>query len=271
MKITAVSALYFSPTGNTKKIACHLAGKLAEQLQVGLREIAWTTPAQRSEQIFAENELVVVASPTYAGKLPNKILPEFQSLLKGNGAQAVAVVTFGNRSFDNSAAELTAVLNNAGFCTVAAGAFVGTHAFSDALAPGRPDENDLRELAQFAQRIAHKISASSEPASVTVQGDATVPYYVPKGEDGQPAKFLKAKPLTHAERCTGCGLCASLCPMASINPANCGEVTGVCIKCQSCVRNCPKQAKYFDDAAFLSHVRMLEQNFARRAENYTAV
>ena len=43
--------------------------------------------------------------------------------------------------------------------------------------------------------------------------------------------------------------------------------TGVCIKCQACVRGCPEHAKYFDDAAFLSHVAMLEQNFTAPKEN----
>ena len=82
---------------------------------------------------------------------------------------------------------------------------------------------------------------------------------------------MKAKPLTNADLCDGCGLCAKLCPMASIDPQDCANVTGVCIKCQSCVLNCPKQAKYFEDEAFLSHVRMLEKNFLRKAENYTVV
>ena len=45
------------------------------------------------------------------------------------------------------------------------------------------------------------------------------------------------------------------------------QVTGVCIKCQSCVRKCPHGAKYFTDEAFLSHIAMLEQNFTRPAEN----
>jgi hypothetical protein len=33
------------------------------------------------------------------------------------------------------------------------------------------------------------------------------------------------------------------------------------------VRKCTRKAKYFEDAAFLSHVAMLEQNFADRKEN----
>ena len=44
------------------------------------------------------------------------------------------------------------------------------------------------------------------------------------------------------------------------------EVTGICIKCQACIKKCPTHAKYFDDPAFLSHVAMLEQNYTRRAE-----
>lgn len=55
--------------------------------------------------------------------------------------------------------------------------------------------------------------------------------------------------------------------MGSISADDPSVITGVCIKCQSCIRKCPQHAKYFDDAAFLSHVQMLEQNFTRRAEN----
>ena len=103
---------------------------------------------------------------------------------------------------------------------------------------------------------------------MNVDGDADAPYYVPKGMDGQPAKFLKAVPKTHEELCIRCGACARLCPMGSIDPEEPGNVTGICIKCQSCIRGCPQQAKYFDDPAFLSHVAMLEENFAEPKKNH---
>ena len=104
-------------------------------------------------------------------------------------------------------------------------------------------------------------------ARPNVPGDAAAPYYVPKGTDGQPVKFLKAKPQTDLGKCTDCGACARLCPMGAINPSNVAEVPGTCIKCQRCVHKCTKHAKYFDDPAFLSHVAMLEQNFTEPKEN----
>ena len=62
-------------------------------------------------------------------------------------------------------------------------------------------------------------------------------------------------------------LCPSKCPMGSIDRDQPSIVTGICIKCQRCVRNCPKGAKYFDDPVFLSHVKMLETTYNGRADN----
>ena len=89
-------------------------------------------------------------------------------------------------------AELCAVLEGDGFYTVAGGAFVGRHAFTDKLAEDRPDWDDRKELKKFATAIADKVKNLTEnPAPVTVPGDPEAPYYIPKGTDGEPAKFLK--------------------------------------------------------------------------------
>ena len=269
MEIRKVWALYYSATGTTDKAVNTVAEALAQALGVPLERVGFTRPAEREKEYsFTETDLVVVGSPTYAGKLPNKILPDFQTKLHGNGALAVAVVLFGNRSYDNSLAELCAVLEADGFHTVAAGAFVGRHAFTDALGEGRPDWDDRREMTAFAKATADKVISLTEiPGAVAVPGDAAAPYYVPKGTDGQPAKFLKAKPQTDVGKCTNCGACARLCPMGAIDPENVASVPGTCIKCQACVRKCTRHAKYFDDPAFLSHVAMLEQNFTEPKKN----
>lgn len=269
MHIQHVYAIYFSPTGNTKRLVCACAAEAARLFQVPCRALSLDLPAEREAvRTFSAGDLVIVGAPTYAGKLPNKILPTYQEKLRSHGALAIAIVTYGNRSFDNSLAELCSILSTNGFRTAAAGAFVGTHAFSDALAPGRPDEHDMALLRQMTDGAVAKIRRTDgRVEAVVVDGDAKAPYYIPKGLDGQPAKFLKAKPKTDKEKCISCGLCARQCPMGSIDAEDTSQVTGICIKCQRCVRNCPKGAKYFDDPAFLSHVKMLERDYTGRAEN----
>ena len=267
MEIKKVYALYFSPAGTTRKLTTTLAAALAESFEVELEVVDITLSAAREEtHAFAAGDLVVCGSPTYAGKLPNKMLLYWKESLQGNGALAVALVTFGNRAFDNSLAELCACLAGSGFHTVGAGAFACRHVFSDTLAAERPDKDDFGELAKLGAAVATRIAKASEPpAEPKVPGDADAPYYVPKGIDGEPKNFLKAKPKT-SEDCIQCGVCVAVCPMGAIDPQDVSSVPGLCIKCHACVRECPMGAKYFDDPAFLSHKAMLERDFQRRAE-----
>lgn len=269
MEIQTVRALYFSPTGNAERAAVTTARTIAESLQVPLETRSLNRPeARKREYAFTSADFMVIACPVYAGKLPNKILPDLKAILKGDETPAAAVVTFGNRAFDNALAELVSVLTENGFRTLSAAAFVGEHAFTDKLGGGRPWASDLREMRTFAERTADALrTLGAYPAPVQVPGDAAAPYYVPKGLDGQPAKFLKAKPNVDLSRCHNCGTCAKVCPMGAIDPRDVTSVPGICIKCQACVAKCTRRARFFDDPAFLSHVAMLERNFTEPKEN----
>ena len=244
----------------------HPNGCPCHRLNAALREVDFTLPAARQAvQSFGPGDLVVAATPVYAGRVPNKMLPYVQEKLVGGGALAVPVVTFGNRSYDNGLKELQVELEGHGFRVVAGAGVPTEHVFSAKLAPGRPNGDDLAGLAAFGRQVAGKVAALTEaPAQpVEVRGEFPAPYYTPKGTDGKPAVFLKAKPKTDPAKCNGCGVCAAVCPMGSVSAEDPSQVNGICIKCQACVKKCPTGAKYFDDAAFLSHVAMLEQNFTR--------
>lgn len=268
MEVKKLHGFCYSATGGTEKVVRTLTETLGEKLGLPVLFHSFRKPEERAmDCVFAPGSLVVVGSPTYAGRMPNKIAPDYQARLKGNGALAVPVVTFGNRAFDNSLAELCALLEGNDFHTVAAGAFPCRHAFTDALGDGRPDWNDRRAIQDFAARIVGKVQDLRDfPMPIAVPGDPAAPYYIPLGLDGRPAKFLKAKPQTDLSKCCACGVCARSCPMGAIDFENVAEVPGTCIKCQSCVRKCTHHAKYFDDPAFLSHVAMLEKNFQEPQE-----
>ncbi len=301
MDIRKIVAVYFSPTGGTRKLAERLAVRLAETLGLPWEAFDFTLPKQRlSQRCFSGQELVVFACPTYAGKLPNKILPFVRDGFTASGTPAAALVSFGGRAFDNSLAELCDCLSQRGFRLLGAGAFVCRHAFTDRLAGDRPGEEEYALLDRLAEGIltrmgcialprgaASKVEApSAAPASsgfpsdvsagvfrasdmqgpvpLKIPGDAGAPYYTPRGLDGEPKVFLKAKPITDPDKCLRCGHCAAVCPMGSIDPSDPAAVTGICIKCHACVRGCPVLAKQFDDAAFLSHRAMLERDYAGR-------
>ena len=127
--------------------------------------------------------------------------------------------------------------------------------------PGVGKNTFMREIGRTMEQ------AGADVEYLWCSGDPEAPYYIPKGTDGEPAKFLKAKPRTDLTKCTNCGTCARLCPMGAIDPEDVYSVPGTCIKCQACVRKCTKHAKYFDDPAFLSHVAMLEQTFTEPKKN----
>ena len=271
MRIKKVWAVYFSGTGTTEKMVRRIAAGMAQALDAELAVYDFTTPAARQRELrFGAEELAVLGVPVYAGRVPNVLLPYLTKQLHGGGALAVPVVLFGNRNFDDGLIELRNILTEDGFMPVAGGAFVGEHAFSRTLGAGRPNGDDLAEMAAFARRAAEKVTAlTAAPAEpVAVRGETPIrPYYTPRDRHGNPINILKVKPKTDMGRCGGCGLCAARCPMGSIDPADVSQVTGICIKCCACVKGCPAEAKYFDDAGYLYHKSELEEVYARPAAN----
>ena len=269
MQFKTVWAVYYSGSGSTRRLLRGMAEAAGEALMLPVRELDYSRPEAREKSYcFTQTDLVFWGSPTYAGRLPNVLLPFLRGNFTGGGAAAVAVVLYGNRSYDDALKELCEVLTGNGFLAAAGAAVTAEHAFAPALAHGRPNGEDRAAAAEFARKTALTLREREHPIPVTVPGREPIgAYYTPLGLDGEPARFLKAKPKTDPEQCTRCGLCAAVCPMGSIPREEPTECTGICIKCQGCIRECPAGAKYFDDEAFLSHRAMLEQNYIRRREN----
>lgn len=269
MERKKVWAVYFSATDTTKKTVLTIADEAARLLGAEREDYDFTLPGMRENGFAAgKDDLVIFGTPVYAGRVPNVLL-KYLATIQGNGALAVPVVLFGNRNFDDGLIELRDILENTGFHTVAAAAFVGEHSFSKTLAAGRPDADDMKEALAFAGKVVEKVKGLPEgeaAAPVEVEG---VPhpyrgYYQPRDRKGVSIDIRKVKSLV-SDACDDCKICADVCPMGSISHENVREYTGICIKCGACIKKCPKQARYYEDEGYLYHQHELEEGYTRRA------
>lgn len=106
MQPQKVWAVYFSGTGTTEKTVRRIASSLAAAFSAPLEAVDFTAPAVRKEALtFGPDDLVVLGTPTYAGRVPNVLLPYLTEQIRGAATPAVPVVLFGNRDFDDSLME----------------------------------------------------------------------------------------------------------------------------------------------------------------------
>ncbi|MCD8231016.1 MAG: hypothetical protein LUD14_04195 [Clostridiales bacterium] len=158
MKIKRIVTVYFSPTGGTKKISSMLANDLGQLWKIPIEEIDFTLPSARVKKYhFSTEDFVIIASPVYAGRLPNKIMPDYKQCFFGEDTLAVPMVVYGNRSYGDALTELCLIMRDCGFHLIGAAAMVGRHAFSQTLAKDRPDERDMAEINTFAENLAGSI------------------------------------------------------------------------------------------------------------------
>ncbi len=270
--------VYFSPTGTTRKIV----RAISEGCGLPVDEFDFTRLATAPKTpVFTQNDLTIIGLPVYMGRIPSPALPYLHSL-KAEGSPCVATGVYGNRAFDDCLVELEDIARERGFLPVAAGAFLGEHSITNALATGRPDADDLALAKDFGARIAKKLAAAEAAnAAVPALPPGAIPgnrpyrlYNAGKGgKDGKPPPTEKlANGPTVDETCTNCKACVTACPIDNINPKDVHDIDPYeCIRCHACVRICPVGAIRFRKPGFLRHVRELEENFSAIRKTPTLV
>lgn len=243
--------IVFSPTGGTQKVST----LLTDALNGEVARIDLTDSKQdfRTVQLTQE-DVAVISVPSYGGRVP-AVAVERLTTLNGQGARAVLVCVYGNRAYEDTLVELEDAAKQAGFQVIAAIAAIAEHSIARQFATGRPDAQDAKQLADFAQQIQAKLSAgdSIEPS---IPGNRP---YKKAGGAGMVPKPTK--------ECTNCGVCAAECPVQAIDKENAKKVDEkACISCMRCISVCPLGARKVNSVMLSAASLMLKKVCSERRE-----
>lgn len=242
-----ISIVYFSPTGNTRKTLEVIAEAISDEVST----LDLTRPCQVQPCQFHSDDFVLFGMPVYAGRIP-AVARQRLDLVRGDNTPCLAVVSYGNRDYDDALLELSDFVESRGFIVKGAAAVVGRHTYGD-IQVNRPDEADFIQDRKFAAAAAAK--ADNAPKFV-------IPGSFPYREGGMGGKF---RPLT-SSACTGCGICVKECPVHAIGP-DCRTISQTCLSCFRCIRNCPVHAKNMDTREYQEFADMFTKKLCERKEN----
>lgn len=230
-----IYAFYFSPTGGTKNIL----DIFLFDWNIEKRYIDLSIDDDLSNIKFENDDVCVVAVPSFSGRVPQFIIPKL-SLLKAEKTKAVLLTAYGNRAFDDTLLELRDVMEKTGFLCFAAMAAVTRHSVMPKYGLGRPDSEDIAQIKIFSEKC---LRLSNENVSfVNVSGNFPYRKY----------QSIPIKPKVN-KNCSKCGLCAGNCPVKAIPPSRPYETDkSKCISCLQCVSKCPRKARYIN--RFILHI-----------------
>lgn len=243
-----LSLIYFSPTGGTQKVM----RAIAAGMEYGnFRDINITKNKNIPRLQFSKNDNVLIGIPVYSGRIPLVALQRLKKI-GGKNTNAILVVVYGNRHYDDALLELKYLVIELGFSPIAAAAFIGVHSFSSSkypIAEGRPNAEDLKIAKDFGKQIRTKLE---EDKKIQVPGN--YPYK-------ELSKKLKVKPKIDMDLCDFCGMCQKVCPVDAIsilkNSIDFDE--DLCIYCHACVKVCPQKALTIDDEKIIESAKSLHE------------
>ena len=148
--MSKITNIFFSPSGTTKKVLNQIASNFDEDYEIC--DLLYFDDVKE----FSSDDIVIVGMPVFAGRIPKRAAMRL-SKLTGDNTKAIAVVNYGNAHVTDALLELVDILTENNFNVIAAASTISHHSIFDGVAIGRPDEDDIEKINEFALSVKEKI------------------------------------------------------------------------------------------------------------------
>lgn len=239
--------IIFSPTGGTEEVA-NIIGRQLSEMTKKIDLCDANTDFTKCE--ITLDDMVLIAMPSFGGRAPAVAIQRLKKIA-GNGAKCTLVCVYGNRAYEDTLAEMEDAAKQCGFHVIAGISAVAQHSIIPQYATNRPDSEDEKQLAQFAQEIADK-----KDTVTSIPGNRP---YKKSGGAGLVPKSSKD--------CVKCGICAENCPVQAIDPVKFTANSKKCIGCMRCVKQCPHKARKVNGAMVSIAAMAIKKACSVRKEN----
>jgi flavodoxin/Fe-S-cluster-containing hydrogenase component 2 len=241
-----VSLVYFSQTGNTRKVA----GAMADAFGDLGHPVHTISLKKATPEVAINGDLLGVGCPCFTGQAPTPIKDFLRALPQMNGRRAFVFATSGGapgkvlydltRLLRRKGADVIGGMLIRGECFHPSPCFIGRY-------PGRPNADDLIRAQRFAINVAEHI-ASGIPGPVSEsRSDALKQGWGLYDFEGMFVldpliRLVLPKPKLDLSKCDNCQWCVYECPVNNIIMNKIPKLGGRCIRCYRCLTGCPQKA-----------------------------
>ncbi len=241
-----VTMIYFSQTGNTRKVAETMATAFQEA-----GHSARTVPLKEATaDDVTKSDLLGVGTSCMTSQAPTPIKEFLHNLPPLEGRRTFVFATSGGAS-GRVLYDLTHLLRGKG-ADVAGGVLIRGEVHHPAPCllghfRGRPNAEDLNRARRFATAVAEPISAVRSSPLAESRPEAIKPRWgfydlVASLSSDRLQRVLLPEPKLDPDRCDLCEWCVNECPMDNITMQPHPILGGKCIRCYRCLTGCPQKA-----------------------------